>query len=86
MFDGYIVLGDNTTVQNAKCVESNGKLFVYCEGMDIRTGFDLFISTTRAGRITAFNGTEVVGEYNGYSTLYAISAEYGNANVVLQKG
>ena len=83
--DETITLNDATRIDNAHCIESDGRLFVYIENTNgIKKYFDLFCDPDKTRRIVANRyGVETV--YINYVDLYSISKEYGNVNLVLKK-
>lgn len=78
-----VTLNDGTVIDNARAIESNDRLFVYCDGLDIKTGFDKFYENTMTVVAESYEERRV---YTGYGVLYSVSAEYGNCNVALKKG
>lgn len=80
-----LTLADGTVIENAHCIRSEGRLYVYIDGQDdIRTYFDLFMDPGKTATIVeTFLDTENV--YTGFTELYSISREYGNINVAMQK-
>lgn len=79
-----LTLNDGSVIENVRCLEVDNKLFLYCSGMDMRTGFDTFIDPGKTERMVwNSSGEEFI--YTGYTTLFSINMEYGNCNVVLKK-
>ena len=80
-----ILLSNGTLIENAHCLPSDERLYVYIQGMDIRTGFELFIEPENTRTIVS-NRFGVDHVYEGYTDMYAISMENNQCNVVLKKG
>lgn len=78
-----VTLNNGRVIENAHIVQMEERLFVYCDGLDIKTGFDAFYQNTDTLVANSYGETHV---YNGYSVLYSVSAEYGNCNISLKKG
>lgn len=84
--DETILLNNGALINNAHCIESDGRLFVYINNSeDISGFFNLFIEPENTEIIKADRYGEKA-EYTGYTDLYSISKEYGNINLVLRKG
>ena len=81
--ENRITLNDGTVVQNARCVPREDRLFIYCDGMEIKEGFDTFYENTASVTVFSFGDTVT---YTGFTVLYSVTAEYGNCNISLKKG
>lgn len=81
-----LTLNDGTVVDGHILDSSDGsKIFVYLDGMTILQGVTLFSEPGKTSRIVAMNhGVEHI--YTGYTDIYAVSHEYGNCNLVMQRG
>lgn len=81
--DEKITLNDGTVLENSHCVQANGRLFVYCRNMDLKTGYALFIDPEKTKKITMERyGLTTV--YEGYSELYSISMDEDSCNMALK--
>ena len=81
-----LTLNDGTALTGHILDNGDGRIiFVYLDGKTISEGFALFSDPEKTSRIIAKNrDTETI--YNGYTNMTAISSEYGNCNIVMQKG
>ena len=72
-----LTLNDGTVLENSRALLSN-YLFLYVNGYDLKTVFDLLIDPGRAKMIiyTQNNGETVT--YNGYKKLISVSDEGNN--------
>lgn len=67
------------------CILTDTRLFVYLDKMSIADGFAIISAPHALDTIIEKSyGRETT--YTGYTELAAISAEYGNCNLVLKKG
>lgn len=81
-----LTLNDGTAVNGHILDNGDGRIiYVYLDGKTLAEGFVLFSDPEETKRIVAMNrGIETV--YLGYTNMTAISSEYGNCNIVMQKG
>lgn len=81
-----ILLANGTLIEDAHCMETNGRLFVYISNQtDLRRFFDLFMEP-RNTRIIEADRYGDKTTYEGYTYLYSLSREYGNINIVMKRG
>ena len=80
-----LTLNDGTVVNGHILADaSESTIFVYMDELSLAEGFALLSDTSKTEKIVASSyGNEHV--YEGYTTLSAISDEYGNCNAVLKK-
>ena len=78
-----LTLNDGTVV-TGHCIEDNGTLFVYLDGMTVPAGVALFSDPQRTMIITALNHGET-HVYENYTEIYAASHEFGNCNLVMRR-
>jgi len=79
-----ITLNDGTIV-NGHCIEMDGALFVYLDGMDMMEGILLFNDPEKTAVIVEQNHGNT-HTYDGFTKLTAASSEYGNCNLVMRRG
>lgn len=80
-----LTLNDGTVVNGHILEDASGNvIFVYMDKLSLIEGFALLSDADKTKKIVANSyGNEHV--YEGYTTLSAISDEYGNCNAVLKK-
>lgn len=80
-----LTLTDGTVLNGHILENGDGMIiFVYCDGMSLIDGFQIFSNPQRISTIIAMNhGNEHV--YEGYTELTSINTDFGNCNLTLKK-
>lgn len=81
-----LTLNDGTVLNGHILESGNGfVIFVYLDGMSLAQGYTLFSDSENTSRIVAMSyGNEHI--YEGFTELTAINSEYGNCNIMMQRG
>ena len=84
--NGDVILSNGTRIENAYCLEVNGSLFVYIIGAtNMKEYFDVFYDNDIATGVILDEYPGDQTRYEGYTSMFAISRDNGNINIVMRK-